>query len=187
VNGGTLMSKDNSSWITRRRLPKKVVDLIEVESYKVPWYFYKDCALPLEIVERDNLDMNPYFSHALSRGDDKSDHFKFFPIDFISKFALKGNMEMIRSHITFHFPIREKFGQHHNAHVDNDNPHDVVLYYINDADGDTFFFDSDGIIMHRETPERGKMVIFDGSTYHASSSPSKNIRMTLNINYANKK
>ena len=96
------MSKDNSSWITRRRLPKKVVDLIEVESYKVPWYFYKDCALSLDIVERDNLDMNPYFSHALSRGNDKSDHYKFFPIDFISNFALKSNMEMIRSHITFH-------------------------------------------------------------------------------------
>ena len=59
----------------------------------------------------------------------------------------------------------------------------MILYYINDADGDTFFFDSDGMIIHRETPERGKMVIFDGSIFHASSSPSKNIRMTLNINY----
>ena len=59
----------------------------------------------------------------------------------------------------------------------------VILYYINDADGDTFFFDNDGKIIHRETPERGKMVIFDGLTFHASSPPSKNIRMSLNINY----
>ena len=34
-----------------------------------------------------------------------------------------------------------------------------------------------------ETPERGKLVIFDGSTFHSSSAPSTNIRMTLNINY----
>ena len=58
------MNKDNSSWITRRRLPKKIADIIEEESYKVPWYFFKDCALPIEMVERDNLDMNPYFSHS---------------------------------------------------------------------------------------------------------------------------
>ena len=91
---------------------------------------------------------------------------------------------MLRSHITFHFPKLEKFGQHHNVHIDNENPHDVVLYYINDADGDTFFFDNDGKIIHRETPKKGKCVIFEGlHAYHASSSPTKNIRMTLNINY----
>ena len=181
------MNKDNSSWITRRKLPKKVADLIELESYKVPWYFFHDCALPEDIIQRDGLDRNPYFSHSLSQGDKKSDYYKFFPLDFISEFALKKGKTMIRSHITFHFPKPEKFGQHHNSHIDNDNPHDVVLYYINDADGDTFFFDNDGKIIHRETPERGKMVIFDGLTFHASSPPSKNIRMSLNINYADKK
>ena len=177
------MSKDNLSWITRRRLPKKVADLIERESYKVPWYYFHDCALPDEIIERDGLERNPYFSHSLSQGDCKSEHYKFFPIDFISEFSLKKNMKMIRSHITFHFPNSEKFGKHHNPHIDNEKPHDVLLYYINNADGDTFFFDNNGKIIHRETPERGKMVIFDGSTFHSSSPPSKNIRMTLNINY----
>ena len=77
------MNKDNSSWITRRKLPNKVANIIEEESYKVPWYFFKDCALPIEVVERDSLDINPYFSHSLSKGDDKSEHYKFFPMDFI--------------------------------------------------------------------------------------------------------
>lgn len=182
MSGGTRMNKDNSSWITRRRLPKKVADIIEEESYKVPWYFFKDCALPLEVVERDNLDMNPYFSHTLSQGESKSEYHRLFPLDFVSQIAMKHGT-MIRSHITFHFPKPEKFGQHHNVHIDNEKPHDVVLYYINDADGDTFFFDDKRNVIHRETPERGKMVIFDGSIFHSSSAPSKNIRMTLNINY----
>ena len=177
------MNKDNSSWITRRKLPKRIADLIEEESYKVPWYYFKDCALPIDVVEREGLDMNPYFSHLLSKDKTKSDHYKFFPIDFITEYALKKGKRMFRSHITFHFPKPEKFGKHHNPHTDNQNPHDVVLYYINDADGDTFFFDDKRNVIHRETPERGKMVIFDGSTFHASSPPSKNIRMTLNINY----
>ena len=177
------MNKDNSSWITRRKLPNKIANIIEEESYKVPWYFFKDCALPLDVVERDNLEMNPYFSHSLSAGCDKSDHYKFFPINFISEFVFRKNKCMLRSHITFQFPAKHKFGKPHNAHVDQQFPHDVVLYYINDADGDTFFFDKDKNIIHRETPERGKLVIFDGSTFHASSAPSTNIRMTLNINY----
>ena len=181
------MNKDNTSWITRRKLPTRVADIIEAESYKVPWYFFKDCALPLDVIKRDNLDMNPYFSHSLSQGKQLSEHHRFFPLDFVSQIAMRKGMTMLRSHITFHFPKPEKFGQHHNVHIDNENPHDVVLYYINDADGDTFFFDNNKKIIHRETPERGKMVIFDGSTYHSSSPPSKNIRMTLNINYANKK
>ena len=182
MSGGTQMNKDNSSWITRRRLPKKVADLIEQESYKVPWYFFKDCALPLEVVERDGLDMNPYFSHALMRGRDKSKEYQFFPMDFVTQFAMQKKDKMMRAHITFHYPSPDKFGIPHNAHVDQEVPHKVLLYYINDADGDTFFF-KDKEVIHRETPERGKMVLFDGSYYHASSAPSNNIRMTLNINY----
>tara|TARA_B100000927_G_scaffold232309_1_gene192393 strand:- start:182 stop:727 length:546 start_codon:yes stop_codon:yes gene_type:complete len=178
------MSKDNLSWITRRKIPKKIADIIETESYKVPWYFFKDCALLLDEVDQKGYDRNPYFSHTLSKGIRQSDFYRNFPLEFITDYAIMSGKEMLRSHITFHFPILEKFGKHHNPHVDNEKPHKVILYYINDADGDTFFFDSDGKVIHRETPERGKMVIFDGyERYHASSSPSKNIRMTLNINY----
>ena len=176
------MNKDNSSWITRRKLPKRIVDIIEEESYKVPWYFSKDCAYG----DSEHLlrkEMNPYFSHALSVGKDRSEYYKKIPLDFISQYVHCKGRPMLRSHITFHFPAEYKFGKPHNAHVDNEKPHDVVLYYINDADGDTFFFDKDMNVMHRETPERGKLVIFDGSTFHSSSAPSTNIRMTLNINY----
>ena len=191
------MNKDNSSWIIRRKLPKRIVDIIEEESYKVPWYFFKDCAFLYDDAKRKNLPMHPYFSHSLSAMPPSykhldnpknyptacSDHYKFFPMDFISEFVFRKNKCMLRSHITFQFPAKHKFGKPHNAHVDQEFPHDVVLYYINDADGDTFFFDKDKNIIHRETPERGKLVIFDGSTFHSSSAPSTNIRMTLNINY----
>ena len=177
------MNKDNSSWITRRKLPNKIADLIEKESYKLPWYFFKDCALPIEVVEREGLEMNPYFSHALIRGREDSLHCQFFPMDFITQFAMQKKDKIMRAHVTFHFPAKHKFGKPHNAHVDQEVPHTVLLYYINDADGDTFFFDKDMNVMHRETPERGKLVIFDGSIFHSSSAPSTNIRMTLNLNY----
>lgn len=77
----------------------------------------------------------------------------------------------------------------------------VLLYYINDADGDNYFYkikdecidhpslqDDDLFhpdfleIVHTETPEKGKLLVMDGDVIHASSSPSKGIRSTLNIN-----
>ena len=185
MNGETQMSKDNLSWITRRKLPKKIADSIEREAWNVPWYFFKDCAYG-EVALELGLDLHPYFSHSLSQNERKSPYFNNFPFEFITDYAIMTGKRMIRSHITLHYPSPQEFGQHHNSHIDNSEiPHMVILYYVNDADGDTFFFkgENDNEIIHRETPERGKMVIFNGSQYHASSPPSKNFRMTLNINY----
>ena len=73
---------------------------------------------------------------------------------------------------------------HHNMHVDIKVPHTVCLYYVNDCDGDTFFFDNNRQIVERITPKKGRMVVFDGLTLHASSAPSKNYRITMNTVYA---
>ena len=177
------MNKDNLSWITRKKLPKQIADIIEMESYKGPWFFQKDCAYPEDVVKKKKLPMHPYFSHSLTAKKLQNESARLFPLDYISEFCLRRNKKMLRSHITFQWPGPERYGIHHNAHTDNGNPHDVVLYYVNDSDGDTFFFDNDMNVIHRETPERGKLVIFDGSVLHSSSSPSKNFRITLNINY----
>jgi len=86
--------------------------------------------------------------------------------------------------MTLQYPRPDVFGVPHNSHVDQLHKQCIVaLYYPNKADGDTFFFDDAQNIIHRETPERGKIVVFDGSQYHSSSSPSKTTRFTLNINY----
>jgi hypothetical protein len=61
----------------------------------------------------------------------------------------------------------------------------VCLYYVNDSDGDTFFFNNneDLGIIKRVTPKAGRMVLFDNSIYHASSPPQKsNARVVINAN-----
>ena len=73
---------------------------------------------------------------------------------------------------------------HNNMHVDIKQPHTVILYYVNDADGDTFFFDRNRECVDRITPKKGRAVVFDGLTLHASSMPSKNYRISLNLGYA---
>ena len=74
---------------------------------------------------------------------------------------------------------------HNNMHVDMKNPHTVILYYVNDADGDTFFFNRNRECVERVTPKRGRAVVFDGLTLHASSMPSKDYRISLNLGYVN--
>jgi hypothetical protein len=71
-------------------------------------------------------------------------------------------------------------------HVDADSPHLVGLYYPDNFDGDTIFYtDSTGTAeLTRVTPKKGRMVLFDGAIYHASSNPvHSNYRTTVNFNF----
>ena len=81
-------------------------------------------------------------------------------------------------------------------HVNQDFPHLVLLYYVNDSDGDTILYDKtfddipftlhpdkyyDMNITHRVTPKKGRVLIFDGTYYHAPSSPSKSMRCIITL------
>ncbi len=95
------------------------------------------------------------------------------------------------------------------THVDTDKKCYSVVYYINDSDGDTLFYNKtlkdfsyDNFnslrferswkekqkeifteIAFSKTPEKGTAVVFDGSIYHASSSSTKNRRCIFNFCY----
>jgi hypothetical protein len=79
-------------------------------------------------------------------------------------------------------------GPYHNPHVDFYLPHYNALYYVNDCDGDTFLFNEtyDDVSLERSieytrerkftiarqfSPKKGRMIGFDGRTYHASMHP----------------
>ena len=82
--------------------------------------------------------------------------------------------------------------KYHMPHVDADEAHKVFLYYVCDSDGDTFFFDQvlNGTkpesfsIRQQVSPKQGRGVVFDGSIYHASSSPiESSYRCIINIDF----
>ena len=82
-------------------------------------------------------------------------------------------------------------GSYHTPHVDQDRPHKVFLYYVNDSDGDTYFFNErlgyngkEFTVNEQVSPKMGRAVLFDGDIYHASSSPTNsNMRCILNIDF----
>ena len=77
------------------------------------------------------------------------------------------------------------------AHTDQNYDHKVLLYYINNSDGDTFLFDQkygeqfDAFtIKQRVTPTQGTAVLFDGNHFHASSNPINTYkRYAINFNF----
>ena len=89
----------------------------------------------------------------------------------------------------------------HSPHVDFYYPHKTGLFYINEADGDTIFYEnkhdpktkptklvqSKLKIKNKVDPKPNKVVIFDGLNYHSSSTPTKSSRrLVINFNYTTK-
>ena len=82
----------------------------------------------------------------------------------------------------------------HDIHTDFDYPHISVVYYVNDSDGDTIFYDGSKVMgkipenvkeTNRVTPKANSLVMFDGSTLHTSTSPTKHKnRIIINSNFA---
>lgn len=82
---------------------------------------------------------------------------------------------------------------HQSPHVDCQSNHWVMIYYVNDSDGDTFIFNEklehptpieevkSLSIKQRITPKQGRVVIFDGAHLHAGMHPRLNdSRMVIN-------
>ena len=87
-------------------------------------------------------------------------------------------------------PQNLKFNEnnHNSPHIDLKNEkHQVLLLYINDSDGDTFFFDKNNKIIKRVSPVKNRAIIFDGDILHAGSHPKINdcrIVINMDFNYA---
>ena len=79
-------------------------------------------------------------------------------------------------------------------HLDRTEPHLVVLYYVNDSDGDTIIYDykskdendipyfEDIKELKRIKPKQGRVVVFDGLYWHTAEQPREDIRCIININ-----
>ena len=82
-------------------------------------------------------------------------------------------------------------------HVNRGVPHLVLLYYVNNSDGDTIIYDKtlddlpspsrypdeqcDMNVIHRITPKKGRVLVFDGRYYHAPSIPSNSMRCVITL------
>jgi hypothetical protein len=89
----------------------------------------------------------------------------------------------------------------HEPHTDWQEEHKTGILYLNDSDGDTIIYNEkydltssanskdykdkiDLTVNTTSTPEENKLIIFDGLTYHASTTPTTAPRrVAINFNY----
>jgi hypothetical protein len=98
------------------------------------------------------------------------------------KFNFQGQQEVHRKKTFYNPPHIDPIGKI----KEGDHPI-VAIYYAEDSDGDTFFFDTyghDRKIIKRVSPKAGRVVIFDGDISHAGSPPQHSkSRIVANFNF----
>ena len=99
------------------------------------------------------------------------------------------NINVLQGRSFLQFPVNTD-GTIDSPHIDICSEIDfiVALYYVVDSDGDTVIYNETEeskiyTIKKSVTPKQGRMVIFDGSLYHAAEQPiNSNTRCVVNYN-----
>lgn len=175
---------------------KETQDFIEnISMSDVPWFYYQDISGVRNQFKDSNYFSSGGFSHV-AFNDGKPNSLLFDEMlnlkNLVSLMAKKFNAtveDFYRIKLNLTTPVYGyKESNFCSPHRDLVIPHYVFLYYINDSDGDTIFFENsknwmeeDLKIYRRITPKKGSCVLFDGSIYHTQSNPIKSA-VRLNIN-----
>ncbi len=93
----------------------------------------------------------------------------------------QSNIRILRC--KFNFLPKGTDSTHHYPHIDDsENGAMSALYYVNDSDGDTYFFNKELDVTYRISPKKGSMVVFESNEFHSSSSPiNSEYRIVMNI------
>lgn len=158
-----------------------------------PWYFTSDVTH-----SEDNFQQRPGFSHQfINLKTSKivsSLHKLLVPLIQESCKAINFNITKITQGRSFlQLPLNLKENTVDTPHIDDVNRHLVVLYYVNDSDGDTIIYENlydkknkmifnNLKIKQKVSPKMGRVVLFDGWLYHTASQPRNDNRCIINYN-----
>jgi hypothetical protein len=179
---------------------KKIEDALTEANFQ--WSYNYHTAGELENSSHLNIYETSQFVHPIQdmRGG------VFSTYDWVANIiteSLKQNLEMeielvdrIKANY-LHANPKFKRGMYHTPHCDKhleggqDQPWISAIYYVNESDGDTYFFNKfygdytgDMFNISQVSPRRGRIIIFHSTRYHASSCPLEyDKRMILNCVY----
>ena len=170
----------------------------QIESPSMPWYFIENSVDPddKELVKQAPLNYEFYHlaleyknKAALSPLHDMTNSLGLILKDL---FELKKTYNIVRLRWGMTTTLNKI--HRHTPHTDMQNssdayiPHKVILFYLRDSDGDTYFYDKEHKIIDSVTPKENRAVLFDGSILHSSSKPIEFVRrIVLNINLVREK
>jgi hypothetical protein len=137
----------------------------------------------------------PQMYHMFHNGQDRSESSGYFKLvsPFMNIIQDRTGLEikeLVRIKANLLFPSLG-LGGTHIPHIDHPaKKHLSMIYYVNDSDGDTVFFDQyytghqhgQFDITERLTPKQGSAVLFNSDRFHASSLPVNTITRSV-INF----
>ena len=157
-----------------------------------PWYLIehrnkkqKFSSLP-KISKQKNVEEYVKFVHIFSEGDKNSSKYSEIITSMIKvilqKFKLN-ELQIIRAKANLQTSnTKTKKNKHSSPHVDMNEDHFVILYYVNNSDGKTVLFKKNKL-WKKVTPKQGRVLIFNGDIKHAAGCPIDNqVRAVININ-----
>lgn len=189
-------------------IPKDYQDhlLNLMTGFNFPWVFNPTLVSPDDcFLDRD--DNHSGFNHFFyEKGEATSQFFNLvYPLvlSITSHSSVKFNrLTRMRANLTLQ--NKSAKSEHHMPHIDTWFPHWNAIYYVNDCDGDTFIFNETNdnydsgesdikkiqqmnfTVNRRITPKKGKIVVFPGKYYHASSyARNSRYRCVINMNLEN--
>lgn len=144
-----------------------------------------DFTVKYELTAKDGDFVPLSFIHVLKSSFKTSPHFENFgKIPLAVCRHLKTNLKDVHfARIFLTTPYKTSL-EYAAPHVDMGIPHWVVLYYVNDSDGDTVFFDKHNNIVERVTPKKGRVVFFNGNILHGGGIPKEFPRCAVNFDIA---
>jgi hypothetical protein len=167
-----------------------------VTDVNFPWYFLEDTTYE---GPPSGTGSTPAFVNLIYHTNkEEHPHLDFFR-PLVDSIVEKASMELISVfRIRIGFLLNTKYVymgspyQYNTPHVDGDMEHYTACYYVNTCDGPTVLFHEKEKSekyrpMHKSDPEQGKVLIFDGQHYHASTCPKVfNKRIVLTVNFSAK-
>ena len=129
----------------------------------------------------DDIDPPLSFSHVLKSSAVLSpfmDNFSLIPRAYCGKENLHLR-DILQARVFLTVPY-ETQSSYNKPHTDLPWPHTVCLYYVNDADGPTAFYDNKGKVVEEVHPKKGRLAVFDGLTVHGGGIPRNGPRCIIN-------
>jgi hypothetical protein len=169
-----------------------------------PWFFYPNVNStvrpedrpnhPTVIYDESRWDESFGFSHLLFPTKEPDSPLFHYPKLLFERFLDRQNFRAERLlRVKANLLVRSAApngARPFSPHVDMPMPHWVLIYYVNDSDGDTVILDKqfpnreNPAVLRSVSPKKGRAIMFDGRHYHCGTSPARHdVRIVFNYDF----
>tara|TARA_Y100000004_G_C8844700_1_gene382026 strand:- start:60 stop:608 length:549 start_codon:yes stop_codon:yes gene_type:complete len=147
-----------------------------------PWYLRKTVNLKDGLKVKNKTIDSFVFTHVFYVDEKVNSNYYDDVINILNESKIKySKIDRIKANLTTNITKNTK-KNFNNIHTDlPDNNSMTLLYYVNNSDGDTIFFDKKLKEIKRITPKKGRAVLFNSNIFHTAQNPIKNdFRIVIN-------